>query len=203
MSEPKKEQRIVICAIDTETTNIDCTKAHAVEVTFLPLTDRFDIDESKSHLTTLINPGQEELDKGKEALSFNKISVEEILKGVPSNEFITMLEIWMEKNNIDQIMPLGQNYGGYDSIVLKRLLGFDNYERLINRRYKDSYMSASYINDVFSFNGLKRPFPKTSLGELARYFDIDSNGAHRSYADCVMTAKVYKKLIEKLAIVLS
>jgi DNA polymerase III epsilon subunit-like protein len=203
MTEPTEKQRLVTCAIDTETTNIDSMKAHAVEITILPLTEYYDIDTSKKHLTTLINPGIKALDEGAESLKFNKIPREDIIsQGIPSIDFTPMLAKWMKENSIDMIVPLGHNYNPYDSVVMKTLMGFETYERMLYRRAKDSHTFAICINDIYAFKGLKRPFVKTSLQYLTEYFGIPSEGAHRSYKDSEMTAQVYKRLLSMVSIIL-
>jgi DNA polymerase III epsilon subunit-like protein len=188
------------CAVDTETTNINCAIADAVEVTFLPLTTSFDIDTTKKHFTTLINPGIKSLEAGVESLAFNKIPIDEIYeKGVPKKKYPKLLQEWMKENSIIQIEPVAQNWG-FDRVVLCNLLGFDLCEELIYHRGHDSLSLAIVVRDLYRLNGLKDPFRSTRLVDLAREFGMSNSGAHRTLKDCQMCAYVYKELLKMLEI---
>lgn len=186
------------CVIDTETNGVDLLTAVAVEVCILPITDRFEVDDSIKPLNVLINPGEENLtsDTAQEALAFNKIGVDTIRKdGMSYEDFGAFLQGWMYANNISVITPLAHNWV-FDRIVMLRMLGTELGERLIFRRAMDSHTLAIAINDQYELFGKEKPFKKTNLSYLANYFGIDASGAHRADADCIMTAQIYKKLLE-------
>jgi DNA polymerase III epsilon subunit-like protein len=184
-----------LCAIDTETTHIDFLKAKAVELTILPLTDEFEQDNSMKPLNILVNPGEEELDLGKEALSFNKIERSRIItEGVNSATLTAHIRNWMESNGITSIEPLAHNWV-YDRVVLRNSMPFDDVERIFYRRAKDSHTAAVFVNDVYKSRGKERPFKKTNLSAMAEYFGMDTKGAHRALQDCIMSAFVYKNLM--------
>ena len=187
-----------LCAIDTETTNIDFLKARVVELTILPLTDTYDPDESMKPLNILVNPGEVELDLGKEALSFNKIERETILKeGVNTGTLGAHIKNWMDSNGISSIEPLAHNWI-YDRSVLRNSLDFSMIETMFYRRAKDSHTAAVFVNDLYKFKGKKKPFAKTNLSAMAEYFGMKAEGAHRDHQDCLMSAFVYKNLMNMI-----
>jgi len=185
-----------ICAIDTETTSVDLMTAEAVELSIVPLHNDYKIDINIRPLELIINPGKLALDEGSEALSFNKIGRDYILKdGIPKEDVRGYIKGWMGTNNISTIIPLAHNWV-FDRIVLTRLIGTTATEKLIYRRAKDSHSLAVAINDRYELFGKKCPFAQTRLGFLAEYFGFSSDGAHRAKYDCMMTAQVYRKLLE-------
>jgi DNA polymerase III epsilon subunit-like protein len=195
-----EEPKMKLCAIDTETTNIDSSKARVVEITILPLTEQFEPDTSIVPLSTLVNPGKHQLDLGKEALAFNKIPRSKILKeGIKSKDLTEYIRKWMEDNSISTIEPLAHNWA-YDRTVLRNTLEFNAIERLFYRRAKDSHTSAVFINDVYKMLGKKKPFAKTNLSAMAEYFGMSSKDAHTATGDCLMTAFVYKNLLKMVSV---
>jgi DNA polymerase III epsilon subunit-like protein len=186
-----------LCAIDTETTDIDFAKAHIVEICILPLNDDYSPDKNIKPLNILINPGAAELERGNIALSFNKIGKDDILKnGLPETEFLGYLKGWMAANGIDIIEPLAHNWV-YDRAVLRNLLGFDEVEKLIYRRAKDSHTAAVFVNDLFASKGVPKPFKQTRLSEMVKYFGMreENTNFHRAYDDCIASAFVYQCLL--------
>ena len=183
-------------ACDTETTNVNMLQADAVEVSIVPLNDDFTVNENIKPFTLLINPGIVALELGKEALAFNKIGRDDILaNGLPAEQFTTFLEGWMYANGITSIQAVGHNWE-YDRVVLKRLMGHKDNERIFYRRSMDSHKLALAVNDRYELAGKSRPFNFTSLSFLAGYFGMDNEGAHRAEFDCIMTAGVYRKLLQ-------
>jgi DNA polymerase III epsilon subunit-like protein len=187
-----------LCAIDTETTHIDFLRAKAVELTILPLTEDYEPDQTMKPLNILVNPGVVELDLGKEALSFNKIDREKILtEGVNSATLTAHIKNWMDENKITSIEPLAHNWI-YDRVILRNSMEFDDVERIFYRRAKDSHTAAVFVNDLYKFKGKKPPFRYTGLSKMAEYFGMDTSGAHRALQDCLMSAFVYKNLMNMI-----
>lgn len=187
-----------LCAIDTETTHIDFLRAKAVELTILPLTSEFDPDESIKPLNILVNPGEMELDLGAEALAFNGIDRKQVLaEGVYCNNLSAHIRNWMDTYGITSIEPLAHNWV-YDRVVLRNSMEFKDVESIFYRRAKDSHTAAVFVNDLYKFMGKEKPFKKTNLGAMAEFFGMKAEGAHRAYADCVMSAFVYKNLMNMI-----
>jgi DNA polymerase III epsilon subunit-like protein len=194
----KKKSNMRLCAIDTETTHIDFLKAKAVELTILPLTPEFEPDETIKPLNCLVNPGEMELDLGKEALEFNGINRKQILtEGVNSDILGKHIRKWMHTYKITSIEPLAHNWV-YDRVVLRNSLSFEDVESIFYRRAKDSHTAAVFVNDVYKSKGKEKPFKKTNLSAMAEYFGMDTKGAHRALKDCLMSAFVYKNLMNMI-----
>lgn len=188
----------VKCAVDTETDNIDFFVANVVELSIVPLNDNFEVNNDIKPLTCLVNPGEEvlgKLDNG-QALAFNKIGRDTILKdGLPSDYMVEYIKGWMFANGITEIHPLAHNWA-FDRCVLRRLLGHKDSEKIFYRRAMDSDRLAVSINDRYEMFGKEKPFKQTKLSYLAKFFGIKNDGAHRAEFDCIMTAEVYRKLLQ-------
>jgi inhibitor of KinA sporulation pathway (predicted exonuclease) len=149
-------------------------------------------------LNILVNPGEEELDLGKEALAFNKIERSRIItEGVHAATLTAHIRNWMESNGITSIEPLAHNWV-YDRVVLRNSMPFDDVERIFYSRAKDSHTAAVFINDLYKSRGKERPFKKTNLSAMAEYFGMNTEGAHRALQDCIMSAFVYKNLFNMI-----
>jgi DNA polymerase III epsilon subunit-like protein len=186
------------CAVDTETDNIDFYVANVVELSIVPLTNDFELDPQIKPLTVLVNPGEEELGRldGGKALAFNKISRDTILKdGIPVDDINAFIEGWMFSYDITEIHPLAHNWI-FDRCVLRKMMGHEKVEKTFYRRAMDSHCLSVAINDRYELFGQDKPFKQTRLTALAEYFGIKNDGAHRAEFDCVMTAQIYKKLLQ-------
>lgn len=186
----------IVCAIDTETTSVDMLKAEAVEIAIVPLNKQYEPEVQIPPLELLINPGVQALDEGAEALAFNKIGRDHILKdGLPKKDVLGFIKGWMYSYGITTIIPLGHNWS-YDRVVINRLLTTPEAEKIFFRRSKDSHTLAVSVNDRYAFHGLPEPFKSTRLGDLAKQFGVSPEGAHRAKHDCIMCAKVYQELMK-------
>ena len=186
-----------ICAIDTETTGLDLQN-HIVEIAIVPTTvinKQFVVDEKKRPFSVLVNPGELELHNGSEALAFNKIGRDTIVKdGIKTGELYPMIKGWMMANGISKITPLAQNWA-FDSKMIEKTFTREKMEKIIHHRAHDTLRVAQYWNSMFEIQTGKPLFKSTSLTELAKFFSISNDGAHRAEADCRMTIKVYNELL--------
>jgi DNA polymerase III epsilon subunit-like protein len=191
---------MTICAIDTETTGLDIS-SDIVEISIVPtkiINKEFVVDKDIRPFSVLVNPGIESLNNGSEALSFNKIGRDTIIKdGIPTSDLYPMIQGWMMANGITKIKPLAQNWA-FDSKLIEKTFSREKMEKIIYHRALDSLRVAEYWNNVFEIETGKPLFQSTSLTSLAKYFNISAEGAHRATNDCVLCIRVYNELMKML-----
>ena len=193
-------RKIQNAVLDTETAvhsekGVDFFKDEIVELTIIPLLDNFEIDVVSPRFTTLIQP-LSMLESDDKKLPFNNISYGELrAKGIKQEELKPFLMGWMNAVGVEQFVPLAHNWA-FDRVFLAKSLGCEIMDSVFNRRARDSHSLAVSINDRYALAGKEKPFESTSLGFLANFFGIDTSGAHRAEADCIMTAIVYKNLLQ-------
>ena len=194
-----------ICAIDVETTGVDCLEADIVEIAILPAkyeNHELVIDKDKIPLSILVKPDNFEVNMSidentRDAIYFNKISPELIVRdGLEPDAVLPYIKGWMAANGIKHMTPLGHNFS-FDRTQLHKHFGKDGFESIMHHRYKDSHTSALFINDWAELKEKMVPFKSTRLVDIAKHFGWgDTDGAHRALYDCEMTIFVYNKLIE-------
>ena len=186
---------MTICAIDTETTGLDMV-SHIVELCIVPTkVEKGELvqDTSKVPFNILVNPGELELHQGKDALAFNKIGSEVIIKeGVPSKQVLPMLKGWMMANGIKKIVPLAHNWV-FDSKMLEILFSRKEMDNVFNHRGLDTMFIATFYNFVNNMMFKKDVFKSCGLTKLCEHWQIDTEGAHRALNDCLMTIKVFNQ----------
>ena len=186
----------ILCAIDTETTGLDCSKHEIIEICILPLTNGLELYTEILPFHMFLKP-YGAIDE--DALKVNKRTLKDILaKGTDPYIAADMFDEWFSRLPIGdnkRILPIGQNYQ-FDMGFIKRWLGETTYNDCFHYHYRDSMISANFLNDRADLRVEVRPFDKINLTELARNLKIPLTHAHSALDDCVATAKVYKRLVE-------
>ena len=191
-----------LCAIDCETTGLDSHWHEILQICILPLDSN--IEPRKDIIPFYINLIPEHLERvNPDALKVNKTKLSELCKsGHDMEKAKDLLDEWINKLGLPftkggfrkKIMPLGQNFA-FDKGFIMRWLGLDTYDYYFDYHYKDTMIAANYLNDRAAMHAEKVPFSKIRLAWLAKCFDIDHKNAHNALQDCIVTAKVYKKML--------
>lgn len=188
--------------IDTETTGLEAGWHEMIQVCMLPLDSNLNPRKDVNPFYILVKPDHPER-ADKKAMEVNQLTFAEIgQKGHDRIAAIDLFQKWVEKlglpytkyGNRKQIIPLGQNYA-FDKGFIEHWLGVDMYVTNFYRQYRDTMIAANFLNDRAAFHAEAVPFPKQNLSYLATKFGLDTTGAHDALADCLMTAKVYQKMI--------
>lgn len=195
------------CVIDVETTGLDETRHEIVQICILPLDGWLQPYIKRGHMPFqiyMIPEYPEYYDP--EAQKVTKLSLDYLQQhGFPQDVGFSLLEQWLEKFGLPlnkggvnrcKIVPLGQNYG-FDRGFIKQWVGSEFYDEWFHYHYKDTMVTAQYLNDRAAFHGEPVPYPKTNLQYLASRHGIQSRKAHDAISDCMTTAAVYKKMCEK------
>lgn len=192
----------LLCAIDCETTGLDCTFDEIIQICILPLDNNIEPIRTVMPFYIEIKPEHPER-ISKEAMSVNMIDMAKIMdRGHDRMKAIDMLVDWIEKLGLSytkygtrkKIAPLGQNYQ-FDRGFIAAWLGCKMYDDLFHYHYRDTMIAANFLNDRAAFMAEPVPFAKCNLQWLAKKLDVQTDKAHDSLQDCLACAAVYKKLL--------
>ena len=198
------------CVIDVETTGLSVEYNEIVQVTILPLDGwlRPNIGIGRMPFDIYMMPNHPQ-NYDEEARKVTGIKLSFLEEHAYSQETgLGMLETWLDKLGLPlnkggvnrcKILPLGQNYG-FDRSFLQAWMGPTYYDEWFHYHYKDTMITAEYLNDRAAMHGEQIPFPKTNLQYLASQLGIESRNAHDSMSDCITTAAVYRKMCLRGAI---
>ena len=113
-------------------------------------------------------------------------------------EWVKKLKLPMTKwGTVKKIIPLGQNYAAFDKGHMQAWLGIPEYEDIFDFHCRDTMTTALYLNDRAGMHAEKVPYPKVNLAYLASQLKISHERGHDSLQDCIVTAKVYKRMVEQ------
>lgn len=188
----------ILCAIDCETTGLDIELHEVIQVCFLPLDWRLNPHPTITPFYLEMKPDcPENIDP--KAMAVNKVSREHLMINcLPSQRVADLFLKWWDELRLPPnkgIAPLGKNWA-FDSKFLKKWLGDKTFEMCINERLaRDVQMVTHFVNDLADQKLRPVPFPKISLTSVATRLGINTDGAHDAMSDCIMTAQVYRRLM--------
>lgn len=192
-----------LCAIDVETTGLDDYWNEIIQIAILPLDSNIDVRKDVKPFNIYIKPDDFEM-IDPQALKVNKITMDTLINhGFDRETAIGLLEDWISKLGLPtsqggkpkKIVPLGQNYA-FDRGFIQRWLGVDQYNDWFDYHYKDTMITANYLNDRAAFQVEDVPFKKVNLRYLASSLGIPHENAHDAFSDCLTCAMVYKKMLQ-------
>lgn len=191
-----------MCVIDTETTGLEAGWHEIIQICILPLDSN--IRPRKDVLPFYIEMIPEHPERASpEAMRVNKLDFAKIAqRGHDREKAKDLLDEWIKKlelpythyGNRKRIIPLGQNYA-FDQDHIRAWLGLETYSEYFQHRYRDTMITANYLNDRAAMHAEKTPFSKTKLSWLCNKLNVTNERAHDALADCVATAEVYRKLL--------
>lgn len=161
---------------DLETTGISPVWDQVIEISAVKVKNRIVVDE----FTSLVNPGRT-IPAG--ATKVNGIT-NQMVAEAPGFEMV-LKEFW----NFTEKLPLvGHNIAGFDMKFIRR----DSekfYGEIPDNDYLDTLkMARKHLSKL----------PHHRLVDLAEYYGISSEGAHRALNDCRMNQKVYERMVEEI-----
>ena len=193
-----------VCAMDVETTGLDPHYHEIIQVCLLPLDSNIEIRRDILPLNMFLKPDYPQR-ADRKAMKVNCIDMANLVaRGFDREKAKDLLIDWIDKlgmpcnkyGNKLTIIPLGQNLS-FDISFMKRWLGDDLYSEYFHYHYKDTMISASYINDHAAMHGEKVLFPKINLKYLANILNVDIIGHHDALVDCKAAADVYRKMLQR------
>ena len=161
---------------DLETTGISCNNDEVVEISAIKVVDGEIIDE----FTSLVNPG---MPIPFYASEVNGIT-DDMIKNSPRFEevFADFIEF------VGDFVLVGHNIHTFDMKFLYRDAE-RFWEKMLNNDYIDTLQIArAYLPQLNHHR----------LTDLAEYYDIETEGAHRALNDCRMNQKVFECLHKEM-----
>lgn len=192
-----------LCAIDIETTGTIPWFHEIIQIAILPLDSNLEPRKDIFPFDIKIAPNHpKRVDR--EAIKVNKINFAKLMKdGFDSDKSIDLLLEWVKKLKLPctkygtpkRIIPLGHNFL-FDSYFIKYWLQPTQYNEIFDGRYNDTMIIANFLNNKAAVHAEKVPFPKVNLRYMCSKLNISYERGHDALQDCIMTAKVFKILVE-------
>ncbi len=190
-----------VCAIDTETTGLKVGWHEIIQICILPLDSNF--KPRRDVLPFFIEMVPEHPERATpEAMRVNRLDFAIIgQRGHDQEKAKDLLEAWIGKLSLPttkfgtpkKIIPLGHNYA-FDRGFITSWLGHETYNGYFHYDYRDTKITAAYLNDRAAMHAEKVPFNKGNLVWLSKKLDILHDRAHDALSDCIATAGVYRAL---------
>lgn len=187
----------LLAVVDTETTGTVAGYHDIIQVAILPLNSDLDPAPDVSPFYMNIKPDFPER-ATPAAMAKNGMSLEELKNAPDKYDVADYLEDWFRNLNLPmgkRLIYLCQN-SPFDIAFLKSWLGSEGFDRYFARRGRDTMFFANAINDRAAYQGKPVPFSNVSLEALANFYGISYDNAHDALADCIITAKVYRALLQ-------
>jgi DNA polymerase III alpha subunit (gram-positive type) len=182
---------------DTETGGLEAEKVSILSLFGMVLDNKLNIVDSID-LVIKPNDGRYVLDiqamnvNKINILEHDKIAISEYEAGRRLNNFLFKhVGIWSEKPN--RLIPAGHNIGGLDIPMGMRLVGTDNWRRLVSYRLLDT----GNIGQFLVLQGILPENNSCSLRDLCEHYKIDYTGAHDAKQDALMTLEVLKAMAKE------
>ena len=162
---------------DLETTGISCNYDEVVEISAIKVENH----EMVSEFTTLVNPGR--------AIPFRASQVngitDDMVRDAP--EFKTVLADFLAFTG--DFVLIGHNIHTFDLKFIYRDC----------KRYFGKLPESDYIDTLTLARACLPQLGHYKLTDLAGYYGISTQGAHRALNDCCMNQAVYERLGKELA----
>lgn len=192
-----------MCVVDVETTGLDPLFHEIIQLAVVPIDSNFEPCADKKPFTILIKPKNiEGIDR--KAMKVHGFTVKELLEqGFDSEAAIEFFLKWVDELDLPylmngeryRIMPLGQNYS-FDRSFIMDWLGADLYNDIFHYHFRDTMITAHYLNDRSAMHAEDIPYKKANLAYLATQHEIPHERSHDAFADCLVTAALYKAMTE-------
>jgi hypothetical protein len=188
----------IICAIDINTTGLD-PKLHDIgEVAIVPLDWTFKPINNIFPYNILIKP--ERLHNIDEGFPKNKLNTY-LEQGYDWGKAAELLENWVYKvlklPEDKKIIPLASNWP-FDRSFLIEWLGLTLFDMIFYPEFRDTQVTAAFINDFAFKLGKEVPFRDLGLRKLARRYKIPYEGEKTALGDAMLTINVYRSLLGEL-----
>ena len=189
-----------LCAIDVETTGLIPFHHEITEVCFLPLNEKLEIRKDIPPFDVRLKIEYEDRIDW-EAIRLTKIDFYKLQQtGLDKWMAAELFEHWIKKFKLQfnkRISPLAHNWT-FDQMYVRDWLGNATFEDIVDGRFRDTQSTALYLNDVADFKVEQVPFAKVNLSWLAKQMNIVNPRAHSALGDCITTAEIYKRLVQRM-----
>ena len=184
----------IIAAIDIETTGLDPHHHDIIELAIQPVDETFEPLADIPPFVARIRARRPQNASAK-AMEVNGLDLND---GDEYHEFLARLLAWLDEYRVEKIQMLGQNADFDRSFIeadipeLGRMLG--------HRHIRDSQRLTCAYNDLVRMKTGKPAFERLGLSDLRKALGIEGRQAHRALDDAIDAARVYKALLDRLAL---
>lgn len=134
------------------------------------------------------------------ALQVNKLDLAQTIQhGIEPFQAADLFEEWFEKLGLPfgkKLCPLGANVP-FDRSFMIDWLGNETYNQFFDYHIRDIQAVANFLNDRSAFQGRQAPFPKVNVAYLASQLKIDHSKSHDAMQDCLVEARIYKRMLQE------
>jgi DNA polymerase III epsilon subunit-like protein len=191
-----------IVVIDVETSGLDPLINEILSICALPIDQDFKYNPHRIPFVMTFKPDNPELVDVK-ALKVNKLKMEDLMNHGTDHkqgakffiEWLESLDVPLVRGERSRICPLGQNYF-FDKMFIEPWLGEYDYTRLIDHRHRDTLQTAMFIHDQYYYQHNRKLFYNFKLVTLCKRYGVPYENAHNATADCIATARVYRKMLQ-------
>ncbi len=197
----KSKENYIYASIDIETTGFDHELDEIIEIGIVPLNKDFTINTKIKPFHSRIEAKQI-LERHKKALEINGLDP---TKGDSSINTLCRLKAWFIYNEIDKIIPVGQNIDKFDlpfidywitniNIPIIKYHNFFHHKTYDLLKLCRNLSLASEITDNLDYFENKH-----TLKNICRTCDIEyPKNAHTALVDAEITAKCYRYILQGL-----
>lgn len=192
----------IVCAIDTETTGLDPRFQEIIQLAIIPLDTGFDPIKEIIPFCIQMKPERPEfIDRA--ALRVNKSKVADLLqRGIDQETAKDLLQEWYDKLDLPctkwgtrkKIIPLGHNYA-HDRGFMRAWLGNEMYDDIFFGHYRDTMITAIYLNDRAGMHSQPVPYNKVALSWIAEKHKVPHRLKHDALSDALVTAGIYREMV--------
>lgn len=193
----------LLCAVDVETTGLNFEEHEITEVAILPLNHLLEPNRKYKPFNVIMKPQRLETIQPSALKKSGFKLADLLLTGHDPWRTADALEEWFHRLALPprhNIMVLAHNWP-FDREFLKAWLGPTTFEYIFHPHFRDTMSIGCYLNDrAYDRSDKFFPHPKLSLTALCSQLQIVNKCPHRALYDCVATAEVYKKFVQKMQI---
>jgi len=188
-------------AVDIEFTNLNPLLGEIFQFAAVPL--NADYERREDIRPFYVNMKVECLENvdwnGIAKASYNRGKFMEIQSvGVTAEKAQDMLCDWVQSLELApdrRLCPIAANWPN-DRPYIQSWLGDELFHNLFHPYYRDIISAVQFINDALVWQGEPPDIRQCSVAALARFFNISNPGHHDALNDSLVTAQIYKRLIE-------
>lgn len=188
----------LLCATDCETTGVKPGWHEIIQISFIPLDERIEINKNLPMFDLLIKP------EHPERIEPNTPGQDTIKRAIETGHdkwiAVELFEHWFDSLQLAEkkrIVPLAHNYY-FDRSFYMEWMGYESYNHFIDSRCRDLFVVANFLNDYAEFNAMDYPFPNNlRLKTVAKKLgvDVDDSRLHDSLYDSWIATQAYKKAV--------
>lgn len=202
----------LMCAIDVETTGVDSYFDTIWQIAIVPLDFEFNPMRHIQPFYLIIQPENiDHINYDSETMQKLKPKIRNaVVNGYTPDGAIGLFYQWFDNlkmpvnkfGNLKKLMPLGHNYA-FDKAFISKWLSAETYDQFFDYHFRDTMQSALLMNDIAASRGNKVPFSKVTLSWLCKELNVENADAHDALHDCVATAQVYQRLVQRFPLLCS